>query len=325
MGNEGLQYYIGNHIMIQSLKEDGYTRALDLIKTYLRANGIALFKANKEGIYEIFAEEKIVENNMEFVESIINSASNLIEKRDFINIDIHDNDCDNLLFIRIKTSNNKYILAAKNNLNKDEKDLFTFTEIIGEALSVVLEKQELYEKVKRNSLEDGLTELDNRAAYNKKAVEMNEANKNYTFILLDLFRLKYVNDNISHAAGDKYIVDTANILKKFFPKFRNIKTVEGTSKKVETGDVVYRIGGDEFAIITNSTNLFEVETKIQLACEEVKDINLGIDEKLPLGLNYGIVTRKNNEKFEELYVEADKKLSDNKRAMYTSLGLDRRK
>ena len=44
--------------------------------------------------------------------------------------------------------------------------------------------------------------------------------------------LKQVNDTQGHEAGDKYICDTADILKECFGE-----------------EYVYRLGGDEFAIV----------------------------------------------------------------------------
>ncbi len=325
MKRAGLRYYVTSHIKSQEPNAEGFAHALDLIKVYLRAEGIVLFKKNEAGKYEMFAKENIVNTNIATIANIIDTAAELIGKRDYLNIDFRGSQNSNLLLIPVKTKNNSYVLVVKNNLNKDKNDLFSFVELVQESLYTVLSNHEKEEKLEKSSLEDGLTELDNRASYNKKAEQLDNSSVPYTFVLLDLFRLKYVNDNISHVAGDIYIKETARILKKYFPKFKYVAGKDGIDEKQETGNCVYRIGGDEFAVIINTADMFEVETRIQLAAKEVESIDLKADEKPPLGLNYGIVVRENSEDIDTLKEKADKLLSNNKRDMYKALGLDRRK
>lgn len=76
----------------------------------------------------------------------------------------------------------------------------------------------------------------------------------------------------------------------------------GGFDKVKTGTSIYRIGGDEFALISNT---------------ETYDV--------PLKINYGVTIRRNQGTFSELYVNADILLTDNKNDTYRELGLNRRK
>jgi len=64
-----------------------------------------------------------------------------------------------------------------------------------------------------------------------------------TFIFADANNLKYINDIYGHAAGDTLLLKISEVLKKVF------------------GNEVYRIGGDEFAILTTD-NKNSVEKKI---------------------------------------------------------------
>ena len=320
----GLRYYIGYHIMSNALIDKGYNQAIDLIRTYLKSNGIALFKKDND-IYEMFASQGMSGEGITQAANILNDELDRLKGKHYITVDINEEDGSNLIFIPVKTRNTKYLLVARNIKNKEENDLYVFTEIISHALSVVLETQEAYDIVEKNSLEDGLTKLDNRTSYNQKASELKDNNKPYVFALLDLFRLKFVNDNLSHAAGDKYIKGVAEILKSYFPKYKMVKNDEGVYKKQETGTIVYRIGGDEFAIISSTMTSDELEQKIKLASVDVEELDLHEETKPQLGLNYGIATRDLNERIEDLYIEADKRLSDNKREMYVKLGLDRRR
>ena len=87
---------------------------------------------------------------------------------------------------------------------------------------------------------DDLTKLKNRLAYEKAIDDANAMIKKNPIgdpkigvIIYDLNDLKIVNDTLGHLAGDKYITNSAKIIKNCFEHFGK----------------TYRIGGDEFATI----------------------------------------------------------------------------
>ena len=53
----------------------------------------------------------------------------------------------------------------------------------------------------------------------------------FAVIVLDLNDLKYINDRLGHDAGDQYLIDSAKLIRKFFPN-----------------SDLYRFGGDEFVL-----------------------------------------------------------------------------
>ena len=100
---------------------------------------------------------------------------------------------------------------------------------------------------------------------------------------------------------------------------------DGTEKFIETGYNVFRIGGDEFVLLTTTDNLEEVKTKARLASDEAAKILLGIKKNLPVGLNYGIVEHIKGNTIKKTFIKADEILSEDKRKMYQKYGLDRRR
>ena len=143
---------------------------------------------------------------------------------------------------------------------------------------------------------------------------MTSENNSFIYTLIDLFRLKYVNDNINHAAGDEYIKQVAQLLQKYFP--------EKQDNNIE--NQVYRIGGDEFVLISKRETKEEVERKLESLKKELKELNIG-NKEATLGVNYGIVEKTNQETIEDLYRESDIHLYKDKSKMYKKLKIDRRR
>ena len=88
---------------------------------------------------------------------------------------------------------------------------------------------------------DDLTGLNNRTAYNKHITEIEKRNiaQGFGIIVFDIDNFKKINDTQGHLAGDMLLKKVAKALLTAFslPKYS-----------------VYRIGGDEFAVLTeNST------------------------------------------------------------------------
>ena len=101
------------------------------------------------------------------------------------------------------------------------------------------------EKAQENQLEsikelayiDALTGVKNKHAFveveNKYDNLIREKKINeFSLLVFDLNDLKLVNDTLGHEAGDKYLVNSCELIKEYFPN-----------------TTIYRYGGDEFVII----------------------------------------------------------------------------
>ena len=155
--------------------------------------------------------------------------------------------------------------------------------------------------------------------------ELNEADEHLVVAIFDLFRLKYVNDNYTHDKGDAYIKAAAKILNKYWPKQKVKTNDDGTETITKTGHCVYRIGGDEFVLLTNVESLQLAEIKSELARKEAKMIDLGIGEELPLGINYGVVQHTPGDYYKQTFVRADEEMQKEKSLMYKKYKIDRRR
>ena len=118
--------------------------------------------------------------------------------------------------------------------------------------------------VRNLAYRDVLTGTNSKASYYeitnqiKEDIDANLAH--FCIVICDINGLKTINDQHGHATGDVYICAMAQILMKVF----------GNNK-------VYRIGGDEFAVILKKYN--ELEKQLEDIDAEITDFNVENDFK----------------------------------------------
>ena len=109
------------------------------------------------------------------------------------------------------------------------------------------------ERLKELVYYDTLTELSNRKKMHEDVdLLLNNKNKKFAFLFIDLDKFKNANDNYGHLAGD-------NILKTAAVRLKSI---------ISLTDEVYRIGGDEFIIILRNLKATADAEKIAVAALE---------------------------------------------------------
>jgi diguanylate cyclase (GGDEF)-like protein len=129
-------------------------------------------------------------------------------------------------------------------------DAASLLSLVGNHVSVIVDKIRLFQETKRLSITDGLTGLYNsRYFYRQLDLEIARTNRYggiFSLILFDIDNFKQLNDTYGHQAGDDVLHELARILK---------------SASRET-DIVVRYGGEEFIIILPNT---PVEDTVHLA------------------------------------------------------------
>ena len=108
----------------------------------------------------------------------------------------------------------------------------------------VTEKKKAEEQLKYLSLHDPLTGLYNRTFFEEGMRRASDGRFDpIGIIICDLDGLKLINDSLGHDAGDSLLAAAAGIIGKTFRK----------------GDIVSRIGGDEFAVLLTGSDEAAVE------------------------------------------------------------------
>ncbi len=159
---------------------------------------------------------------------------------------------------------------------KPEADKF---DLMNDALDVLVENLHRgleYEKIHFQATRDALTGLANRRVFDQQGRELMTAARQHgypvTLMLLDLDNFKAVNDTLGHLRGDEALVAVADILRS---------TVRAT-------DLVARIGGDEFALILDNTDLSGAKIFADRMCKAVDDLGIQPLAGVRLGVSVGL-------------------------------------
>ena len=114
---------------------------------------------------------------------------------------------------------------------------------------------------------DALTEIKNRAAYVQRLEEIEKTKSTtseYAIALFDIDHFKYINDNYGHLTGDSVLKKCAKMLTEVFD-FPSC--------------CVYRIGGDEFAVIIEGmTEHFLIERLLEISKNEKNGIGFRLSK-----------------------------------------------
>ncbi|MGE5372483.1 MAG: PAS domain S-box protein [Solirubrobacterales bacterium] len=154
----------------------------------------------------------------------------------------------------------------------------------------ITERIEMENQLRYLSLHDTLTGLHNRAYFEREMHRLNNSSfLEAGIIMCDVDGLKLVNDTLGHEAGDRLLTEAAAIIAGCFPN----------------GEMVARVGGDEFAILLPSTTFDAIEA----ACEAIRTAAEEYNQAgnwVPICISVGSANRNGADvPMDELYREAD--------------------
>src|SRR4030042_5775376 len=124
------------------------------------------------------------------------------------------------------------------------------------------------------SLIDELTGLYNRRRFfvlTEQYIKLSGRTKKRLLLLfIDMDDLKWINDHYGHNEGDQELINLANILKKTFRE----------------SDIIARIGGDEFVVLSESTD-GNGKIVIPRLYENIRNYNAKVSQDYKLSISVG--------------------------------------
>ncbi|MBL0710878.1 MAG: GGDEF domain-containing protein, partial [Colwellia sp.] len=152
----------------------------------------------------------------------------------------------------------------------------------------------------RKSMQDALTKLSNRAAFDdyftKAMVRFYHQPYELALVVLDIDNFKNINDTYGHTAGDKTLQVIANTIQK----------------KVSNDAFVARYGGEEFVIIYDNINKATVEKELNRLNKIIANLPFKFkNNKVSITLSIGVTHIKPDDNIHIAFERADK-------AMYTA-------
>lgn len=176
---------------------------------------------------------------------------------------------------------------------------------VADHLGIAIEQIESHEKLERLARVDELTGLLNRRAFfqdiDKRMEVLRRRERGAALLYVDLDNFKRVNDEMGHERGDEALASIANIL----------------SRGSRVGDLVARMGGDEFAMWLEETDATAAEAKARSLLEDSQELKRFSGTALPaLGISVGIAMAQpqSNESLKDLIARADQAMYEVKHA-----------
>lgn len=169
--------------------------------------------------------------------------------------------------------------------------------LIGASIFIFISRRETtkaYDLLEKQAITDSLTGLLNRvtmpASLETAILRSKRNGKKSTLCLVDIDYFKDINDTYGHDAGDRVLVAlSASILKL-------------TSRK----DTLFRIGGEEFLILMNNTDLNEGSKTADALRSVVEDLSL-IDNH-PVTISIGVSEVSNDYDWKQWMKRSDENL-----------------
>ncbi len=156
-------------------------------------------------------------------------------------------------------------------------------------------KHYLLNKFRRLSFVDELTGIFNRYSFATAVDKLQEHPGFVGIAYIDINGLKQANDNEGHSFGDKLIISCADILKQVF------------------GNEVYRVGGDEFVVVSQTVSEKEFDESI----EKLKQI---FSEQEYLKASVGSAKSYSSHDLQQKMEEADSAMYEDKQLYYALQG-----
>ena len=186
---------------------------------------------------------------------------------------------------------------------KTIEDVMYYMNNLRRARTQVMTMAEQVSQISEKAYTDSLTGVKNKAAYNKMRqqleFEIENGTAQFAIVMVDLNRLKYINDTYGHEKGDFYIKGSCKMICDCFKH-----------------SPVYRFGGDEFVVVLTGDpykNREELVEKINNAFQ-VSGFHEELEpwERFWASAGMSEYNRESGDHVDDVFKRADEKMYDYK-------------
>lgn len=162
-------------------------------------------------------------------------------------------------------------------------------ELLAGAVARTLDHVRVHEALRLRAERDSLTMVGSRGAFDEALDALDTGDgRPVAVVLADIDWFKQVNDRLGHLAGDQVLVDTAQAMLEC----------------LRQEDRLFRIGGDEFAIIVPGVD----DVAARRLAQRLMDHTRTTLEQVGAGLSVGVAARDPGETMQHCMVRADRRL-----------------
>jgi diguanylate cyclase (GGDEF)-like protein len=149
----------------------------------------------------------------------------------------------------------------------------------------ITDRKELEQELERRSQRDPLTGAFNRRRFDEeltnRLVDARRYERKGALLLADLDRLKQINDELGHGAGDLALCEVARLFDE------NLRGGDAIGRDAD--GIVARLGGDEFAVLLAEVDEEQAVAVAERLVADLETTDLRIEgSRVPLSISVGV-------------------------------------